>query len=757
MICVYASNTIDFNNNGLGVLDKYLKAEVDAEINGDYTFTLTYPISDKKSKYLQKGNIIKAPVPKGEDYFIIKKRRRSSSNVEVLCVQISDELSRNGLTDVRPTNLNGFNALNWMKDRAQYPTRFSFSSDINKTATAYYVRKNFLDAIMGDDENSFLKVWGGELDRNKFNFNVVSQLGSNRGFRIENGKNLIDIEETIEGTEVTRIMPTGRDENDTVIQLPEGFIDSPLINNYPTPSIKYVDFPNVKVSRQDAETEFADKGAVYAELRKQVSLMYTVDNVDRPSINFSVDFLDRRNIKDVKELGILQQLYLGDIVTIHSKKLDIDIEARLRKYTWDCVKKKYTKLELGDYTKAQYTANAILNNRIITFQAENYEIGNKLKQALGGHIVKREGELLIMDTDSIATATKVWRFNLNGLGYSSTGYNGNYGVAITMDGEIVANFIRTGELDASLIKVGIIESKDGSCSINLENGEISFSKGSISGPGLSINLNSGDINFNKGTIKGPGLEINLNTGVVSFDKGLIEGLNSSWDLTTGVFTTEKSDGSKTYQLKLGNGGLDSDYYLDVMSKLRVMFGYKGASPLNDNLFYAYENGCVVSANKGYIQLQVFNGDNIYLNCFDGGKVSVGGNLEVTGNKNCIQETKNYGRVPFYSTEDINSLLTKTPIDELQKTQLYESTGKYKCIVPIGEFIRESINTDIDYNVWLTKLGQGDIWVNGIYPGYFVVESDREVSFKYKIEGRRRNFENMNEESYLKKFYKEDVV
>jgi len=65
-----------------------------------------------------------------------------------------------------------------------------------------------------------------------------------------------------------------------------------------------------------------------------------------------VDFLDRRNIKEVKELGILRQLYLGDIVTIHSKKLDIDIEARLRKYTWDCTKKEYTKLELGDYTKA---------------------------------------------------------------------------------------------------------------------------------------------------------------------------------------------------------------------------------------------------------------------------------------------------------------------------------------------------------------------------------------------------------------------
>lgn len=62
-------------------------------------------------------------------------------------------------------------------------------------------------------------------------------------------------------------------------------------------------------------------------------------------------------------------------------------------------------------------------------------------------------EMVIMDTDSIATATKVWRWNLGGLGYSSSGYNGTYGTAITQDGEIVADFITVGTLDASKITV----------------------------------------------------------------------------------------------------------------------------------------------------------------------------------------------------------------------------------------------------------------------------------------------------------------
>lgn len=79
-----------------------------------------------------------------------------------------------------------------------------------------------------------------------------------------------------------------------------------------------------------------------------------------------------------------------------------------------------------------------------------------IRSALGGYVVITEdaSELLIMDTDDIETARRVWRWNLNGLGYSSTGYNGRYGLAMTMDGAIVADFITTGTLNADLIKAG---------------------------------------------------------------------------------------------------------------------------------------------------------------------------------------------------------------------------------------------------------------------------------------------------------------
>lgn len=100
----------------------------------------------------------------------------------------------------------------------------------------------------------------------------------------------------------------------------------------------------------------------------------------------------------------------------------------------------------------------------------------------GGYLVLHDSnndgvpdELLIMNTPSIATATKVWRWNQAGLGYSDTGYNGNYELGITMDGSIVATMITSGILNADIIRAGVIEDVLGRNYWNLETGELSLS------------------------------------------------------------------------------------------------------------------------------------------------------------------------------------------------------------------------------------------------------------------------------------------
>ena len=104
----------------------------------------------------------------------------------------------------------------------------------------------------------------------------------------------------------------------------------------------------------------------------------------------------------------------------------------------------------------------------------------------GGYLVLHDSnndgvpdELLIMNTPNIATATKVWRWNQQGLGYSDHGYNPpapyGYELGMTMDGSIVATMITSGVLNADIIRAGVIEDVLGKNHWNLETGELSLS------------------------------------------------------------------------------------------------------------------------------------------------------------------------------------------------------------------------------------------------------------------------------------------
>ena len=131
-----------------------------------------------------------------------------------------------------------------------------------------------------------------------------------------------------------------------------------------------------------------------------------------------------------------------------------------------------------------------------------------------------------MNTADASTATKIWRWNLSGLGYSSTGYNGTYKTAITQDGHIVADFIDTGTLTANIIKAGIMQSTNGEFSFNLESGHIEAS---------DINITGGNINLDGGTLSvlnDDGYKADLSGGVLDLYQGAGTGTGTGYKYLT---------------------------------------------------------------------------------------------------------------------------------------------------------------------------------------------------------------------------------
>lgn len=452
MLRLYSKSETNFNHNGLKILQP-IEATVFEEINGDYSLRIVMPPGVTEIEVEQ---IIKVPTPKSEQLF-----RVFSADVDMLgnqifyCRHIFYDLLDYFIEDSRPT---GSGALAITKILEGTP--FSGVSDITNQGTAYYQMMSPVKAILGAD-NAFIKVWGGEIERDNFKISMKNRLGDDRGVSIRYRKNLTGMRLVTDLSLVcTKIMPTGlKSDGQTLLFLPEKYVTSPFVDNYSNIKTTRIHYSDIKISDEITETQ-----ALQA-LRNAANLEFE-NGVDKPFVTASVEFLPLQNTEEYKNFAILESVYLGDTVKIFHEKLDIELSARVVSYEFDALSKRYKNVIIGnvepkfgesqrkyiEQVKAETTTTleqAIINaTQLIT--------GNQ-----GGHVVlnpaEKPQEILILDTDSVQTAQKVWRWNLSGLGYSSTGVNGPFALAMTMNGAIVADFITAGIINGALIKAGSVQ------------------------------------------------------------------------------------------------------------------------------------------------------------------------------------------------------------------------------------------------------------------------------------------------------------
>lgn len=452
IISLYDKSETDFSHNGKRIL-KPIKAVVTEEINGDYSLEITMP---RGEELIEIEEIIKAPTPKTPQLF-----RVYMADVDILgnpvyyARHIFYDLLDYFIEDTRPTGSGAHAISEILKD-----TPFTGNSDITKQNTAYYQMISPVKAILGAD-NAFIKIWGGELTRDNFNVFMRSRAGADRGVTIRYKKNLtgLRLQTDLSGT-FTKIMPTGLQENgQTLLYLPEKYVESPLINNYTHVKTTRIHYSDIKISEEMTEEEALNA------LRNAANLEFK-NGLDKPLITANVEFIPLQDTQEYKDFKMLERIFLGDTVKIYHEGLKINLDARVVSYEYDCLSERYIKVTIGSAavkfgsTQNQYAQSQ--KDEAITFlsqaitNATQLITGNK-----GGHIVlnpaEKPQEILIMDTPDMNTAQKVWRWNLSGLGYSSTGVNGEYSLAITQDGAIVADFITTGTLNGALLQAGTVE------------------------------------------------------------------------------------------------------------------------------------------------------------------------------------------------------------------------------------------------------------------------------------------------------------
>ncbi|WP_306771527.1 MULTISPECIES: phage tail spike protein [Agathobacter] len=369
MIQIYNIENTNFDQNG----DMSLfpsSASVHAVLNGTWEVTLEHPKdSEDRWKYIKEGAVVKMPSFNGEQLFRVTHKEKSDSGISADLQPIfMDAADDCFLLDVRPTDKTGQQALDIMTAPNK---KYTAETDITSTGTAYYQNKNLIEAINGDDENSFVKRWGGEIVYDNYKAIINRHAGSDRGVEILYGKNIAENgmkEEVDLRNVVTRIIPQAY--NGYQIEGDAPWVDSPLIDKYPTVKYSTMKFENVKM-RADAQEDDESKGVIIcdtpaqleAALRKRCQEQWEA-GADKPQVTISVDMVMIEDTELYADVKGLVEVSLGDTVHCRNNNLDIVTDARVTELEWDCVNDRILSVSLGDY-QFDYISNQVsINNRI---------------------------------------------------------------------------------------------------------------------------------------------------------------------------------------------------------------------------------------------------------------------------------------------------------------------------------------------------------------------------------------------------------
>lgn len=343
------------------------KAIVHAVLNGAWSLELHHPI-DKEGRweYITEEAVVKLPSFNGEQLFRIKQKEKTETGVTAYAEPIFMDAKEDCfLQDVRPTDKTGREALNLMLAPNK---KYSAKSDITVRNTAYYEYKNFIEALNGNEDNSFISRWGGEIFFDNYEVIVNKKQGNDYGVQILYGKNIKKdgIQEDVDTREVvTRIFPKAYNGYKSTNP-----VDSELINKYPTVKIATMTFDDVKM-QQDASEEDRANGIIICETQKELDKALEEkcrqqyeNGIDKPKLSMSVEIVLLENTEEYREYKELEKVGLGDTVHCKHSKLGITTDARVIELEYDCLKKKTTQVELGDYKYNYFDNVTSAANRI---------------------------------------------------------------------------------------------------------------------------------------------------------------------------------------------------------------------------------------------------------------------------------------------------------------------------------------------------------------------------------------------------------
>ena len=471
---LYSATEKSYDHNGIGILSDCVSCEITEESNGKFELYMEYPMDGIHFDGICDRAIIKSDVDQFRDpqlFRVYEISQPINGIVAVSAEHISYDLS--GIP-VSPFSANSVaSALSGLKSNAVVDCPFDFWTDKTTQANFKVSVPSSIRSRLGGVEGSILDAYGGEYEFDNYTVKLHNKRGSNRGVAIRYGKNLTDIQQDRNCSNIaTGVYPywSGDVDGNTVfVELPEKIVNAPGTYNF------------VKIRTLDLSSEFETQPTV-EQLRSRTERYIKNNSIGVPSVSLKVSFAQLEQSEEYKHLKLLERVSLFDTVNVEFPALGVSATAMAVEIVYDSLSKKVKSVKLG-------SVRANISDTIANQQQEIQKAPTKSDLQLAkesatawltngkGYKVERRDEFgnvvdtLYMDTPDIDSAVNVLRIGQSGIGFSNSGVNGPYESAWTIDGKFNADFIAAGMIYGMLIKSGSIKSEDESLVIDLDSGK----------------------------------------------------------------------------------------------------------------------------------------------------------------------------------------------------------------------------------------------------------------------------------------------
>ena len=556
-----------FITNGIGRLADCISCAVTEERNGIYECQFTYPVTGEMFSQIREGRIIGVIHDDTKDIQPFDIYAHSAPLNGVVTFYAHHISYRLGNVILKPMQASSCAAVFAAIPSNTYNNcPFTFWTDKAVSQNWKNEIPSAVKAILGGQEGSILDVYGkGDYQWDKWVVRLYTNRGNDNGVSIRYGVNLTDLEQEYdESGSYNAVAPYWvSSEDGTVVTLTNGIVavsSGTRLVPWTTQSgtevtdnaanIIHFEVGNPITPVPMDLSEAFEEQPTEAQLEAEALRRLNNSEAWLPSENIKVEFVNLADTEEYRNVAALQRVSLCDKVSVYCGPLGVSaVKMQVIRVVYNVLTERYDEIELG---KAKVSFAQTITAKIEevtkdlpTVSMMQRAIDNATDQitgAKGGHLLDiydangNRQEMVIMDTEDIGTAVKVWRWNLGGLGYSKNGYSGPYGLAITQDGAIVADFITTGTLIANIIKAGILSDASRKNFWNMETGEFSLAAATTIGGSTvetiaqneansAVNTFDNNLNqqsvFNRLTNNGQTQGIYLNNGLLYINANYI--------------------------------------------------------------------------------------------------------------------------------------------------------------------------------------------------------------------------------------------